>query len=609
MSAHAVGAVRRSLALGVLFAGAVSAGSAPAQNAADAEFHPAEAAVLKRLAAAGLELQLTEDKRLLQINALDQKLPSDIFAELSACKFLRHIGLGRDSSHFAALEELPEIPTLESLSVHCPLRGAVAMRWTERLPNLQMLNLEAPRKEHLPERAFWRPGDSNAAVARLRFLDNLVLLRINGQQVTAEGLAPLAALEKLRHLELNDTPVDDNALVHVAKLDQLETLHLAGTAVTDQGLWRLAALDRLDLLSLNGTAITDEGLDTLREFDNLRRLRVLYLADTKITDKGMKALADLKSLAVLDLANTQVSDEGLAQLAGLKELYNLHLQGVHAEEETVRWLQDQLPKQNVIASYSPPAVPLVLRRYLGQKPKTLETQVSPIFKVAHEWKEQRDAKNASRLLELAGRLREEINKHLPFRPYTAPLEAKSLAGLSAATPGRHTLLGSVQYASTTPPGPGESYINTCLVFLDGHLLATGLQRQENSAPKLYDGYISQSLVIVDGAVGISSYIGDSIVIADGPIVVHDGYINNSLVISLHSLRTPGKHEEPLPPRPTIYVRGGYINNSVILGTVECDDLRNSVILGAVSARQPYLRGAEILQAGKAADLPWEVGGE
>jgi hypothetical protein len=201
-----------------------------------------------------LELQLTEDKRLSQLNAVDQKLPTDIFAGLGVCKFLQSVGLGRDPSHLAALEELPEIPSLESLSIYSPLRGAMAMRWTERLPNLQMLNLEAPSKEHLPPRALWRPGDSNAAAARLRFLDNLLLLRLNGQQVTAEGLAPLAALEKLRHLELNDTPIDDGALVHVAKFDQLETLHLAGTAITDRGLPHLAALDRLDLLNLNGTA-------------------------------------------------------------------------------------------------------------------------------------------------------------------------------------------------------------------------------------------------------------------------------------------------------------------------------------------------------------------
>jgi hypothetical protein len=321
----------------------------------------------------------------------------------------------------------------------------------------------------------------------------------------------------------------------------------------------------------------------------------------------MKALADLKGLAVLDLANTQVSDEGLVHLAGLKELYNLHLQGVYAEEETIRWLEDQLPKENIVASYSPPDVPLVLRRYLQRKPSF--EPPPPIFKAAQEWKERKDSKSAGQVLALAGRLRTEIDKHLPFRPYTAPLDVTTLSGLPAATPGRHTLLGSVQYASATPPGPGESYINTCLVFLDGDLLATGLRPQKTSQPQLYDGYISQSVVVVDGAVGIRSYIGDSIVIADGPIVVDDGYINNSLVISLHSLHPPGKQDESLPARPTIYVRDGYINNSVILGAVECGDLRNSIILGNVTAREPYLRGAEILPSGEAAKLPWEVGAE
>jgi hypothetical protein len=278
----------------------------------------------------------------------------------------------------------------------------------------------------------------------------------------------------------------------------------------------------------------------------------------------MKALADLKSLEVLDLAHTQVSDEGLVHLAALKELYNLHLHGVSAEAETVRWLEDQLPKKNVIASYAPPPVPLPLRRYVANRPKS-DSPLSPIFQAAREWKERRGAMSAGRVLNLAARLRDEVNKQLPFRPYTTPLEVKSLAGLPAAAPGRHTLLGSVQYASNIPPGPGESYINTCLVFLDDHLLATQLKGPDETEPKLFNGYISQSVVVVDGAVGISSYIGDSIVIAAGPIVVHDGYINNSLVISLDGLRSTDRHEASQPNRPTIYVRDGYINNSVVLG--------------------------------------------
>jgi hypothetical protein len=55
------------------------------------------------------------------------------------------------------------------------------------------------------------------------------------------------------------------------------------------------------------------------------------------------------------------------------------------------------------------------------------------------------------------------------------------------------------------------------------------------------------------------------------------------------------------------MRDGSIRNSVVVGTVACSDLRDCIILGSVTSREPHLSGAEILEPGGVARLPWEIG--
>ena len=121
---------------------------------------------------------------------------------------------------------------------------------------------------------------------------------------------------------------------------------------------------------------------------------------------------------------------------------------------------------------------------------------------------------------------------------------------------------------------------------------------------MWNGYINNSVVVVNGRISLSYYILDSIVIATGPIAV-EGYIKNSLVVSLDSLLTQDEVEEPLhrpavgegkpatgsqKARATVLLRHGYISESVVVGVTACDDLRDSIIIGRAAGRDPYLRG-------------------
>jgi len=103
-------------------------------------------------------------------------------------------------------------------------------------------------------------------------------------------LAQLAPLEgNLRWLDLAGTKVSDAGMAYVAAMPNLLRLHLERTAVTDQGMARLATLPELEYLNLYGTGITDRSLTQLQL---LPKLKQIYLWQTKVTPSAAKAFAE-----------------------------------------------------------------------------------------------------------------------------------------------------------------------------------------------------------------------------------------------------------------------------------------------------------------------------
>lgn len=115
----------------------------------------------------------------------------------------------------------------------------------------------------------------------------VVGLAIRDAKATDADIAPLADLTDLIWLNLNNTQISDEGLVPLAGLEQLKRLRLDGTGVTDAGLARLASLKRLETLNLSRT---------------------------QVTDAGLKHLAGLPNLVELNLARSQVADEGVQEL-------------------------------------------------------------------------------------------------------------------------------------------------------------------------------------------------------------------------------------------------------------------------------------------------------
>jgi Leucine-rich repeat (LRR) protein len=114
-----------------------------------------------------------------------------------------------------------------------------------------------------------------------------VNFKLEGASVTDASLASLRGVTNIVHLNLGKTSVTDAGLAAIKGLTQLTELHLEETKITDKGLASLKDLKSLAYLNLYGTAVTDAGLDSLKGLANLRHL---YLWQTKATEAGVKKL-------------------------------------------------------------------------------------------------------------------------------------------------------------------------------------------------------------------------------------------------------------------------------------------------------------------------------
>jgi len=134
--------------------------------------------------------------------------------------------------------------------------------------------------------------DLNIAVTTLSpnepwLLCNASIAGTNFSDAELVRLEPLAA--NLRWLDLAGTKVSDAGLAQIAAMPNLVRLHLERTSISDTGLVRIASLAELEYLDLYGTDITDSGLAQLQM---LPKLKQLYLWRTKVSPAAAKAFAE-----------------------------------------------------------------------------------------------------------------------------------------------------------------------------------------------------------------------------------------------------------------------------------------------------------------------------
>jgi len=116
------------------------------------------------------------------------------------------------------------------------------------------------------------PNVTDATLACLEGLPTLETLVLDGRQITDDSLKQLAGITGLRRLVLRDTSVTDDGLLHLKGLRGLKLLSLCGSEITDAGLVQLKDLAALESLDLSRTAVTDAGVEPWRRFQGSKRL-------------------------------------------------------------------------------------------------------------------------------------------------------------------------------------------------------------------------------------------------------------------------------------------------------------------------------------------------
>ena len=222
------------------------------------------------------------------------------------------------------------------------------------LPAIQSLQLNGVLDEDLPTIAsleqltYFDPGSSSitdAGLAELAKLRNLEYLDLTLSEFTDVGMACLANLRRLKHLDLSGCNVGDAGISHLSEMSELKFLDLSYTKVTDKGLAHLAGLKRLREVRMYDTALGDGAMAVLAEMPDLESLNAW---GSRVTDHGLPPLRRLRKLKELNLNGTAITDRGIRVLGDLASLEDVHVDVSPVTVEGAAWLQQKLPKANIL---------------------------------------------------------------------------------------------------------------------------------------------------------------------------------------------------------------------------------------------------------------------
>lgn len=140
-----------------------------------------------------------------------------------------------------------------------------------------------------------------------------MVARYEGEAFTNEALQAIQPIAPvIRRLDLGRTGISDQGLSRLKELENLVELKVDGTQVGDPGLVHLKGLAHLEYLNLVGTRVSDAGLRHLRHLD---RLRQVYVWRTNVTEAGAasleQALTDQRAIARLE-SEIEVLSEQIA---------------------------------------------------------------------------------------------------------------------------------------------------------------------------------------------------------------------------------------------------------------------------------------------------------
>ncbi|HUG93192.1 MAG TPA: hypothetical protein VML55_20290, partial [Planctomycetaceae bacterium] len=172
---------------------------------------------------------------------------------------------------------------------------------------------------------------SDEGLRHIGEIGSLHQLGLGRTRVTDGGMKHVARLRELRHLFLD--AITDSAMPHIGELTDLQILGLAGAQVTDSGMQHLARLQKLSAVWLGGCkGVGDDGIAALA---HLPELVSLGLDSTSISDIALETIGRMEQLEDLGVSSTTVSDSGVKHLGKLHQLKTLALHGTRVTDEAL----------------------------------------------------------------------------------------------------------------------------------------------------------------------------------------------------------------------------------------------------------------------------------
>lgn len=204
-------------------------------------------------------------------------------------------------------------------------------------------------------------GLTSSGVKSLGRMTRLRNLRVSGDAVTDDSVAPLSGLGDLAALALHETEVGDEGLRSLGELTELRELSLFGTPVTDAGLETIGGMPRLVKLRLRQTGVTGEAAGPLAETS----IEDLELAETEFSNAGMATVASMPRLTKLNLWLTRVDDDGVEALRGLERMTSLNLDNLPGVTDRSIDVINTLPNLEFLHLGKTGITPAGLRRLQG----------------------------------------------------------------------------------------------------------------------------------------------------------------------------------------------------------------------------------------------------
>lgn len=235
----------------------------------------------------------------IKLMLVNDEISDDDLSGLADCTECKILDLTNNNISGPGLKYLKKLQNLTTLVLSQNDIQNRDLKFLVALTNLKQLDLSFNR--HISGETFSDFGEKNK-------LDDL---RLEGTEMTDDGLKALSSFGSIVSLNLVDMPISENGVKNICLVKNLADLDLSKTNLTKAGLEYICKhRPTLRSIMFRNTNIVDSSIpDILR----LRKLQVLDLSGTKMTNAGILKLAELPELKQMWCGECHV-DEAIAKL-------------------------------------------------------------------------------------------------------------------------------------------------------------------------------------------------------------------------------------------------------------------------------------------------------